>query len=457
MRETVEQGAAIDLRALIDGRALQPVQLTTFALCAMIALLDGVDTQSFAIAASSIASTFGMKVTAFGPAFAIAHLGACVGALSCGPLADAVGRRRVLIAATLTFGVFTVLTAFAGSYDVLLIIRFCAGLGLGGALPCFLALTSEFAPAARRGTVASLLWAAFPLGGMAGGFANAFVVAHYGWPMMFYLGGGLPLLVALAMVVALPESPAYLAIRDSASPRLRAIAERIAGHGFPPGTRFQGEVRTIGKMPVQELFSGRLLPVTLALWVAFFGAFGMLTTVVSWTPAVLVGIGVPPAGAATVLGFFNLGAVVGMAAAGRLVDRYGMPAVLAPALALAAVSVWLLGAVGSLAEASAAMMGVGLFLGCGASGLIAVASNVYETRMRGTGVGWGMALGRFGQVVAPLLIGMLLVRGQPIAYVMQVLSAIPIVVAGAVMLASAARSRATRLGLSPAVRLPGSL
>ena len=454
VQDLAKQDATVDLRALIEESPLSPVQLTTFVLCGMIALLDGADTQSFAIAASSIARTFGMKVTEFGLAFAIAHLGACVGAMICGPLSDTIGRKVVLVGSALTFAVFTIATAFAGSYHALLAIRFCAGLGLGGAVPCFLALASEYAPASRRGTLASLLWAAYPLGGMVGGFAGAFVVAHYGWPMMFYLGGGLPILIALAMAAAMPESPAFLATRDSFSPRLRSIAERISRRHFVAGTRFAMAEKKVNMLPVRELFSGRRLPVTVALWVAFFGAFGMLTLVVSWVPAVLQGIGVSAASAAGVLGFFNLGAVVGMGVAGRMVDRFGIGAALVPALGVAAVVIWLLGAVDSTVQASVVMALIGLFLGCGASGLIAVASTFYETRMRGTGLGWSMAIGRFGQVLGPLLTGMLLVKGVAIGQLMQALAVVPIVVAIAVLLARAATGRAATIP-AEAPQLPG--
>lgn len=428
------QSKEVDLRALMDGSSLRPVQITTFALCGLVALLDGVDSQSFIIAAPSIAASFGMKVAQFGPAFAAAHLGACVGALVCGPLSDVKGRKRVLIGATLTFAVFTVLTAFARSYDGLLAVRFCAGLGLGGAVPCFLALASEYAPTRHRGALASLLWAAYPLGGMVGGFTNAVIVADYGWPMMFYVGGGLPLLVALLLVAALPESPAYLSVRDSASPGLRRIAGRLGAPSSDAGTRYLISEQKVGRRPVLELFSDRRLAVTLSLWVAFFAAFGLLNVVVSWTPAVLLSAGIPASGAANVIGFFNLAAVIGMSVAGRLVDRFGAPVTLVPSLVVAAAATWMMSMVGTTVQASAALMLFGLSLGCAASGLIAIATTFYETRMRGTGIGWGMAIGRFGQVVAPLLTGMLMVGGMPAGRLMQTLAGVPFVVAAAVLL-----------------------
>ncbi len=437
MQDVAHKDAAVDLGALIENSPISPVQLTTFFLCGLIALLDGADTQSFAVAASPIAGTFGMTVTEFGPAFAIGHLGACLGAMTCGPLSDTVGRKFVLVGAALTFAVFTIGTALAGSYHALLLIRFCAGLGLGGALPCFLALASEYAPASRRGTLASLLWAAYPLGGMIGGFAGSFLTAHYGWPMMFYVGGSLPILVALAMLVAMPESPAFLSTRDSGSPRLRSVAERIAGRHFPAGTRFI----TAERRGRQAAAAGAVRRRAAA---RHAGAVARLLRRLRAAHARgVLGAGggagdrrAPVAASAGILGFFNLGAVIGMGSAGRLVDRFGIGG--GAGARRWAWPPWRSGCWARSAprvQASSSMMLIGLFLGCGASGLIAVASTFYETRMRGTGIGWGMAIGRFGQVLGPLLTGMLLVRGLAIGDLMHALSAVPVVVAAAVLLA----------------------
>ncbi len=433
------QSQVIDLDTMMEGRPLGGLQIRVTILCALVALLDGVDTQSFAIAAPSIAQTFGMKVTQFGLVFSIAHLGACVGAFTCGPLSDRIGRRWMLIGSTLTFAVFTILTALASSYDALLAMRFCAGLGLGGALPCFLSLASEFAPPSRRGTLASLLWAAFPLGGMLGGFSNAYIVGHYGWPMMFYVGGALPILVATIMIFGLPESPGFLAARDGASPRLRLIAERLVGRSVDPGTRFAVRERSTAKIPVTELFEGGRRVVTLLLWPAFFLAFGLLTLTVSWTPAVLQGAGISTAGSAFVLGCFNIGAVLGMGAAGRLVDGLGAIRTLIPALVVATGLFWLLGTVTMLWEAAAVTAGIGLFLGCGASGLIALASSYYATAIRATGIGWSMGMGRLGQVISPLATGALMAGGLAIAGVMQLMAALPIVAAAAIFVVETVR------------------
>ena len=425
---------SVDLNALIDGRPFRGLQVRVAVLCGLVAVLDGIDTQSLSIAAPALAETFGMKVTAFGPVFATTLLGGVLGALVCGSLSDKLGRKRVLVAATLVFAAFTLLTAFTASLPQLLIVRFFTGLGLGGAVPCFLTLASEYAPPSRRGTLASLLWAGFPLGGMIGGFANAYIISHFGWRMMFYVGGLLPMLVAAAIMLGLPESPAFLASRDGASDRLRRLAERIAGRAFAAGTIFFTPERKLTGFPVRHLLGQGRSVSTLLLWTSFFASFGLLGLVVSWTSAVLQGAGAPLAGTATVLGFHGLGALIGMGSAGRLVDRFGTRRTLVPAFLAAACATWLFGMAGSVAEASLAMGLIGLSLGCGASGMIAVASYVYPTTMRSTGIGWAMGMGRLGQVIGPLVTGALMVRGLAPGAMMQWLAVLPIVAASAVLL-----------------------
>jgi MFS transporter, AAHS family, 4-hydroxybenzoate transporter len=161
--------SALDVTKLIDDGGLSRFQMAVVLLCGLVAILDGADTTSIAIAASTIAGLLNFPMSAFGVVFAAGTLGAMLGAMTFGPLADRFGRKRLLIVATVLFAIFTFLIAHATSYSTLVLYRFLAGLGLGGATPCFLALVSEYVPQRIRGTVVSVLWAAFPLGIMLGG------------------------------------------------------------------------------------------------------------------------------------------------------------------------------------------------------------------------------------------------------------------------------------------------
>ena len=278
--------------------------------------------QSIAVAAPIIADELKLARAAFGPIFSAGLLGAMIGALSFGPLGDRFGRKRALIAATVIFGVFTLATPMARSYEQLLAVRFAAGIGLGGATPCFIALASEFAPSRRRAMVASLIWAAFPLGGSVGGFANSFILTNFGWQTIFWIGGVLPIVVAAALIVWLPESLAFLTGEGRDAARAGAVVRRLRPD-VPADARFvSDEVRMAG-VPLKNLFADGFAMRTFLLWIPFFMAFGTLALTVIWTPLLLRDNGISPAQASIVLGVHGIGALIGMAVAGRLMERLG--------------------------------------------------------------------------------------------------------------------------------------
>lgn len=437
-----KNGDVVNISRTIDGGSFTSVQVVAIVLCACVAFLDGLDSQSIAVAAPLIAEKFNLARTALGPLFSVALLGAALGALTFGPLGDRFGRKRCLVAATIIFGICTFLTASAATYDQLLVVRFAAGVGLGGATPCFIALASEYAPRRRRAMVASLIWAGFPLGGTVGGFLNAYILAKFDWQTIFLIGGVLPLLVAAALLIWLPESIRFLLAENRDPDKARAIVRRIAP-AVSPNARIVADEEHIEGVPVKHLFSeGRAIG-TVFLWVVFIMAFGTLAITVVWTPTLLRANGIPPSQAAVVLGFHGVGALIGMASAGRLMERFGTMATLAPALILGAVATGALGfAATSVTSMSVVIAFVGVFVGMGASGAIALAALIYPTAIRSTGVGWAMGLGRFGQVFAPLTTSMMLGFGMATPQIFLVTALAPFI-AAAFIFALALRAQRT--------------
>lgn len=392
----------VNVNRVIDDGPIHSFQVFAIVLCALVAFLDGVDTQSIAVAAPIIAENLKVARTAIGPVFSAALLGAAIGALTFGPLGDRFGRKRMLALATVIFGVFTLSTSFANSYESLLAIRFAAGIGLGGATPCFIALASEFPPGRRRAMVASLIWAAFPLGGTIGGFANSYILGNFGWQAIFWVGGMLPLVVAAALLLWLPESLRFLIATGQHDERVATIVRKI-DPSLPANARFVSDEERIEGAPLKQLFADGRATRTILLWVPFFTAFGTLALAVVWTPLLLRDNGISPAQASLVLGVHGIGALLGMGSAGRLMERFGVAPVLFPSLVLGAVATATLGyAAVSVGSMSATLFFVGLFVGMGASGAIALAALTYPTAIRSSGIGWAMGMGRFGQVLAPL-------------------------------------------------------
>jgi MFS transporter, AAHS family, 4-hydroxybenzoate transporter len=411
MPEQTHPAGAVSVTRLIDEAPLTSFQIGTILCCALVSMFDGIDTQSIGVAAPFIADTLGIKIAAFGPIFSSTLVGATIGAASFGPLADRLGRKTLLLVAIVLIGVFTVLTALAHSVGTLMLFRMMAGLGLGGATPCYIALTSEFAPARLRATLVTLMWSAFPLGGMLGGLLNSYLLVAIGWRAIFFIGGIAPLVFALFLVWYLPESIKFLLVRRNDPAAVAGIVARLRVPVIA-GQRFFVDEKQLPGAPIKHLFTeGRALG-TLLLWVPFFMGFGILTVATLWTPALLRLNGIAPAATAFVIAFNGLGGFLGQSTAGRLMERFGVLIVLFPAFVLGTAATVGLGYGASSVMLAATFIGlIGLFLGLGTGGAIALAALIYPTPIRSTGVGWGMAMGRFGQIVGPLIAGALLGAG----------------------------------------------
>jgi AAHS family 4-hydroxybenzoate transporter-like MFS transporter len=417
-----------NLTERIDASPVGGFQIRIFILCALVAFLDGVDTQSIGVAAPFIADTLHLPKGQLGWVFSGALVGAMIGALVLGAAADRFGRKRMLIFSAVLFGIGTIATASAHSLTSLLAWRVIAGIGLGGATPCFLSLASEYAPARRRASIISLLWAAFPLGGMLGGFFNAYLLRFYDWHAIFLLGGTLPILLAVVLAVYLPESARFLAAQAARAPALARVAARVTGDTAP--RQWYVETHQITGVSLTQLFREGRARGTLLLSGTFFLAFGTLAVVVLWTPALLHASGISPANTAIVIGFNGLGALIGMGIVGRLIERFGAAITLVPSLLIGTAATALVGYVStSVMEASAVMVVIGVFIGIGASGAIALAVMAYPTALRSTGVGWSMSMGRLGQVIAPIATGAFVQVGLSTAQTMLAVAVMPLAAA----------------------------
>lgn len=398
----------INLSEVIDQPRLTGLQVRVMVLCALVSMLDGLDTQSIGVAAPMIAERLGVSRAALGPVFSAALFGAMIGALSFGMLADRFGRKRILILSAAGFGLFTILTALADSYNTLLAYRFLAGLGLGGAVPCFVALASEYAPKSQRAMMASLMFAGFPLGGMIGGFLNSYIIQQVGWHAIFYVGGGAALIVALALAAWLPESLRFLLASGRDPEGVKALIGKLAPQLIAADAAYVADEEKLPGAPLRNLFTQGRGPATIFLWVPFFMGFGALAISVLWTPALLRQNGIDAAATAFIVAFNGLGSLIGSAIAGRLLQRFGASVTLVPAFILGALCFATFGYGAHSVPLAAIFVGlIGLFLGFSVGGSIALASLIYPTAVRSTGIGWAMGMGRFGQTITPLVAGFL--------------------------------------------------
>lgn len=406
----------IDIAALIDRHPMCPLQIRTVALCGLTALLDGFDLLAIGVAAPAMAESLRIPPALLGSLFSAALLGLMLGAFALGPVADRIGRRSLLIGATAMFGVFTLSTACAANLQQVIMFRFLAGVGLGGAMPAFISLAAEYTPRSRRRQVIALLWAGFPLGGVVVGMLASWLVPTAGWRVLFFIGGAVPLGLALVLLCLLPESIAFLGSRGAAGPRIRSLLSRIV-----PDVTIEPEARI--SCPAEPLRSGpRALfqhgrgRVTVLLWGSYFATFLMLITTTAWAPTLLEQRGLTRAAAAEAVALFAAGSVIGTPLAGVLLARLGTRRLLPIALLSAAATIGALGIVGASATpVLAMMMCAGFCLGIASSGLITLAPLLYPTTIRSTAVGWAMGWGRAGSFAGPLIVGMFVASGWPVA------------------------------------------
>jgi AAHS family 4-hydroxybenzoate transporter-like MFS transporter len=401
--------AVINVNDTIDRHPITAYQIGVLVLCMLAAAIDGYDTQAIGFTAPAIAQAFNLPREVFGPVFSAGLVGAAVGALSFGPLADRFGRKRFMVAAVIIFGVFSLLTAQATTLSEFLAFRFCAGLGLGGAVPSFLALGGEFAPASKRGVFVAIAFAAFPFGGLIGALTSSYVIPHFGWQSVFYIGGAAPLLFAIVLVIWLPESLRFLIARNIRLDEVRSTLMRIAPGKIPPDAQLVAapEPEREG-MPVKHLFTEGRAAKTVLVWVAFFTCFMVLVTVTAWTPTVLRSVGFSISAGALIIGLNNAGSVCASAISGFLVDRFGPYRTPVPGFILGGICLAAFGqATSSVALLAVASTLAGFFVGGTGTGLIALTAGLYPTTVRSTGIGWGMGMGRIGQVFGPLGAGFL--------------------------------------------------
>ncbi|MGD0850282.1 MFS transporter [Bradyrhizobium sp.] len=401
--------SSVDVAGFIDAQPVGGFQIRLLLTCAAVLFLDGFDTTAIGYVAPSLAKEWGLTKGALGPVFSAGLFGLMIGALLFGPLADRIGRKKIIIFSTLAFGIGALVTAFAKDVNTLLAIRFLTGLGLGGAMPNTIALTSEFSPQRRRATMVMAMFCGFSLGAALGGFLAAGLIPHFGWRSVFIVGGVAPLLLVPMLALKLPESVRFLALTGRADARVAQLLGRINPKAVvAAATRFVVHEPELVGMPVLHLFrAGRTL-VTLLLWVVFFMSLLDLYFLSNWLPTVLNDLGASVSEAAAIGSMLQVGGVVATFALGYIIDRFSFRAL----ALLYFIAVFAVGAIGQLGH-SVALVSMAIFVAgfCIVGGQIAanaLAAGFYPTSVRASGVGWALGIGRVGSIVGPLVGGALL-------------------------------------------------
>ena len=407
--------AALDIRRFIDDRPVSRFQLLVAVMCGLIVFVDGFDAQAMGFVAPALTAAMKISRGVLGSVISSGLVGMMAGALVSGPLADRVGRKPVLIACALIFGAGSLVTATAQSLESLMLFRAITGLGMGGAMPNAIALTSEYMPRRRRAGAVTMMICGFSLGAAVGGLVAASIIPRFGWQSVFVVGGIIPIAIALASVWWLPESIRFLVVRGGNDSRARAYLSRIARSESVAGPLSSGhDEQSKGAFIVSELFTNGRAVTTTLIWVIYFMNLLNLYFLNSWLPTIISDAGIRIETAIRLTSLFQIGGIAGAIVLGRLLDRSFSFWILAACYAWAATFVYAIGHTGGsvwLLAVTITCAGIGIIGGQNASH--ALSSEFYPTRIRSTGVGWALGIGRIGSIVGPMVGGLLLTQNTP--------------------------------------------
>lgn len=338
------------------------------------------------------------------PAFGAGLFGLLIGSLLFGPIADAIGRKRVLLVAVLVFGGCTLASAYTHSIESLTLLRFITGIGLGGAIPTCITLSSEYSPARRRMLMVTLSWSGFTAGLALGGLLAGQIIPAFGWRGVLLVGGIAPLALLPLLAWQMPESVRFMAASARHADRLRRVVERITGQRWTGITIVDDERPAQAKSPISHLFiEGRAVR-TLLLWAAFFCSLFVFYLLTSWLPTILKDAGYDIVHASRIGAMVPLGGTLGAILMALLMDRIGPYRVLAVSYLGAALVIGATGyLMGDVYTLAAVVFLIGFGVAGAQNGLNLVSATLYPTAARVTGVSWAMANGRFGSIVGSML------------------------------------------------------
>lgn len=402
---------ALSVGEVIDQQPLSAVQIWTIVLCAVVLTMDGYHAVSMGFVTGPVAAATHIPLSSFGWILSISLIGLMIAALGTGPIADRVGRKWLVIGSEVAFGLFSILNGRAHTYDEFLVYRFLTGLGLGGAMPNVVALASEYSPRRLMPAVVSILFVGMPLGGTICGVVAREVIGTYGWQWVFYIGGAVPLAIAILLIIFLPESAPFLAARKREPEKIAKILRRIAPNVDLSRVDFSKTSDEVARkgVPVRHLFTEGRAFGTVLLWIPNFMNLLLIYFVNSWMPTLLKQAGMTTSQGVIVTSAFNFGGIFACFLEGPLIQFGGSFLMLLIEFLLtggAMVGIALLTRSFALAIIVALISGF-LIIGTQA-GLNAVAAKFYPTPIRSTGVGWALGVGRVGSIVGPILAAMML-------------------------------------------------
>ena len=398
----------VNVNDVIDKAKFTPFHFNVVFWCLLIILFDGYDLAINGVALPLLMQEWSLSAVQAGMLASTALAGMMFGAMLFGTLADKIGRKKVIMICVVLFSGFTFAGGFASNPTEFGILRFFAGLGIGGVMPNLVALTSEYAPACLRATLVTTMFSGYAVGGVMAALLGAWFTPNFGWQIMFFIAG-VPLLLLPLIWKFLPESLTFL-VKAQKHDNARQIMQRLDDQlSLNAQTQLAlSEIKIAEPAFVSSLFKQGRTASTLLFWLAFFMCLLTLYALGSWLPKLMMAAGYSLGNSLMFLLAMNIGAVIGTVGGGILADKFHLKPVIITLCLSGTVALSLLGfkspqPVIYLLVAVAGASAIG-----GQILLYSYVAQYYPLTVRSTGISWASAVGRSGAIVGPILIGMLL-------------------------------------------------
>jgi len=422
----------IDIATFIDGRKLGPFNYKLILLSLLITIFDGFDMMMISFTAPYMRDELGLDKLMLGNVFSAGLAGMMIGGFAFAYLGDRIGRRKTIIAAAFAFGILTTATAFAGTYEHLLVLRFLDGFAIGGMLPLAWALNIEYVPNRMRSTVVTIIMVGYSLGTALAGPVTVWLAPTYGWEGVFLAGGIGTLVCATLLLFGLPESIRFLASKNIRPDLIAKTLNRVDPTlGATAADRFvlTDEIKVKGEFNARQLFLGDLKWLTPLLWLAYIASTLAVYFKANWGPIVYEELNFSRDTAAYVSSFGGLtGAALGLMLM-RFTDKKGPFAV--AVYPLIAFPFLLL--VGLVPMGQTMFLVVSIFstsfVGGAHFGILSIAGVYYPSAIRANGAGWATSIAKIGGIAGPMIGGYVLASGLPIVRSYAILAVCPAILA----------------------------
>jgi MFS transporter, AAHS family, 4-hydroxybenzoate transporter len=421
----VEAPPVIDVTDIVETQRIGAFAWGLLFWTGLCMLLDGFDFGGISYVLPSLAREWNVPVSAFGPVLGVGVFGIMIGSIVFGYVGDKVGRKRTMLLGCWWFGAFVFASVWAPNVEVLLGLRFLAGMGLYAAVPNAIVLINEFAPSRLKATWVVFMFTGFTLGNVVAGLAAASLIPAYGWRVMFVLGGLLPIPLAIVLIFILPESVRFLAQHEERWGELAAILGKMKpGLSIPANARFSIHEKKSEKFSYKLLFAGPLALITPLLWLFYIANSAAVFFISGWMPTLIQSVGFTHTQAALTASLNSVGATIGGLFAGVIMDRLGLKAVALFPLLGALISFGI-GYPMPTVALEILVFAQGFFVIGAQFACTALGPMFYPTSYRSEGEGTALAVAKIGSIAGPVIGGIVIGMHLPL-YQLFYVAAVPL-------------------------------